>query len=239
MASSNATTALAVIASAAPEAASAKHLSQWRARRSNQNNIQRKEICIKMKIPREVFEEILSPLQNGDAEGLEWVEGDIGEKHLKPTSTTQSLNHFKYTLRKGSVIDKIWDVGAHTTRKVEGRWRRGLKSSRLCLSHAAGERGETSELIAMVSGNVYMHLRERRDKMAMPSLDITLMVLTMDKNGHILWPTEYTVETKAALRKRVRAHLQLMFEDPLFPTTQVQTMQQALTMASGSLRLTV
>ncbi|KAL1520725.1 hypothetical protein AB1Y20_022293 [Prymnesium parvum] len=42
MASSNATTALAVIASAAPEAASAKHLSQWRARRSNQNNIQRR-----------------------------------------------------------------------------------------------------------------------------------------------------------------------------------------------------
>ncbi|KAL1518825.1 hypothetical protein AB1Y20_003102 [Prymnesium parvum] len=41
MAASNATTALAVIASAAPEAASAKHLSQWRARRSNQNNIQR------------------------------------------------------------------------------------------------------------------------------------------------------------------------------------------------------
>ena len=60
----------------------------------------------------------------------------------------------------------------------------------------------------------------------MPRLRMTFFVLTMDKTGHITWPTSFDDRTQAALRKQARALLQQMIDDPLSPVD--STMAPAL-----------
>ena len=52
----------------------------------------RKEITIKMQLPRSVFEDFLSPLSEGDAEGLK---RDEATGALIPTKVTRVLIHFR------------------------------------------------------------------------------------------------------------------------------------------------
>ena len=60
-----------------------------------------------------------------------------------------------------------------------------------------------------------------------PTLTLTFFVLTMDKTGHIVWPTNFEARTRAALRMQARALLQRMIDDPLNPVD--STMAPALT----------
>ena len=57
-----------------------------------------------MSMPREVFEEFMAPLMADDTEGL-W-RGPDGS--LLPTSKTSALNKYSYTLKRGSVTDKLF-----------------------------------------------------------------------------------------------------------------------------------
>ena len=60
---------------------------------------------IKMSLPREVFEDFLQPLQeDDDAEGLE----RDSQGSLIPTDKTKILIKHTYTIKKGSVIDKLF-----------------------------------------------------------------------------------------------------------------------------------
>jgi hypothetical protein len=61
----------------------------------------------------------------------------------------------------------------------------------------------------------------------MPKLKITFMVLTMDKNGHIVWPTTFDQGTRAQLRVQVRVLLKRLMDDPTSPVD--DTMAPALT----------
>ena len=71
-------------------------------------NRRRKELTIKMQMPREVFEEIVAPLTTDDVAGLERDESG----HLVPTRTTAAVNYYEYSIRKGSVSDRLFHLDA-------------------------------------------------------------------------------------------------------------------------------
>ena len=58
-----------------------------------------------MKMPREAFEEIFRELASGDAVG---VERDPETGWLVPTSRTGGMNRFDFTIKRGSVTDKLF-----------------------------------------------------------------------------------------------------------------------------------
>ena len=247
----------------------------------------RKQIVIKMSMPREIFEEFVSPLQETDAEGL--LRAPDGS--LLPTSSTSALNKFKFTLKKGSVIDRLFnlkeldpdpppppedpeveEIGQNDVYEVENivrsrkrgkrieyeiKWRgwpedtntwetasrihpalvtafegkpapqsrvlkpllpkRGAGAARARLSTAEQRRGGVPQTISMVCGNVVIELKEPRKLERMPTMALAFFVLSMNKNGHIVWPTNFDARTRAALRLQARALLQKMIDDPLNP----------------------
>jgi hypothetical protein len=63
----------------------------------------RKELIWKGAMPREAFEELMEPLQPADATG---VQRDATSR-LIPTSKTARVQKFEYTIRKGSVTDRL------------------------------------------------------------------------------------------------------------------------------------
>ena len=67
----------------------------------------RKELYIQQKLPREVFEDLMQPLQESDAVGLK---RDAATGLLIPTSTTKALLKFDYNIRRGSVSDRLFHL---------------------------------------------------------------------------------------------------------------------------------
>ena len=67
----------------------------------------RKELTILKELPREVFEDFMSTLSEGDAEGLA---RDLVTQKLVPTTTTAALHHFKYVIKRWSVSDKLFHL---------------------------------------------------------------------------------------------------------------------------------
>ena len=67
----------------------------------------RKELVIEMRVPREVFEDFMSPLTESDAAGLT---RDATTQQLVPTRPLTSLRRFKYDIRKGSVSDRLFHL---------------------------------------------------------------------------------------------------------------------------------
>ena len=65
----------------------------------------RKELIVKMPMPRECFDEFMSPLTATDAAGL--VRDEL-TGNLVPTETTGTLRRWRYAIRKGSVSDRLF-----------------------------------------------------------------------------------------------------------------------------------
>ena len=75
-----------------------------------------KEITIKMKMPREAFEEIFKELAVGDAVR---VDRDASTGWLTPTSPASSrINLFDFMIKRGSVTDKLFHAGRCTPRSL-------------------------------------------------------------------------------------------------------------------------
>lgn len=182
----------------------------------------RKELEINLRIPMEIFVDLMKPMDTGDMENFEWE--DAQKTKLKPTKTTKGLEHFSYTISKPEKVDKFWCLQEREPvrrKRKDGAlvpYRRGLGSSRLHLSTAAEERGERTDLLAQVTGNVTVALKVPTKERAMPYLKMTLKVSTLNKFGHIEWATAFGARTAAALRKQMEHHLKTMVEDPLYPT---------------------
>ena len=70
----------------------------------------RKEIEVSHPLPRECFEEVMAPLEDGDTK--EAVTRDTSTGYLKPTKVTSSLRHYEFSIRKGKVADKLLNLGA-------------------------------------------------------------------------------------------------------------------------------
>lgn len=200
----------------------------------------RKQLVIKMAIPQEIFFDLMKSFNTGDLEGLEWDEsGDT----LKATSDRKTYTAFKYSVKSPSLVDKLWQLEKYDrkpTSKLKKKsqpFRRGHGCARLHLTRAAAERGELTNLIAQVTGNVMLCLRVPKRLRAMPKLTITFAVSSMDKTGHINWPTTYAPRTAAALRKQMRYHLSEMMKSAEYPTLD----QMSLSLEHGGdsvLRLT-
>ena len=67
----------------------------------------RSEIRIRMACPIEVFEELMAELAEGDCKGLR---RDPASQKLVPTRVTESLNHFQFEVRRGSVTDRLFKL---------------------------------------------------------------------------------------------------------------------------------
>ena len=83
----------------------------------------------------------------------------------------------------------------------------------------------------MVCGHVIAKLAESRTDEYMPRATLTFYVLSMDKNGHIIWPTLFSDKAQAQLRQQARTLLRQMIDDPLNPCD--STMEPAMT-ATGT-----
>ena len=202
----------------------------------------RKELVITMKIPEEIFLDLLRPLESNSVTGLEWT--DDKKTKLKPTKEKKTFNEYKYKISKPEVVDKIWRLHDREPTEPKGKktgdggepvpWRRGHGGARLHLSHAAAERGETTDLLAQVVGTVQAELRVPHEENSMPNLRITYKVATMDENGHMIWPTAFDATAMAGLRKQMRFHLKHMIESAEYPT--LTQMSSSLTQASDTVR---
>ena len=173
----------------------------------------RKQLTIKAQLPARCFEDLLACLPDGSVEGLE---RDYAGR-LVPTSTTGTMRKFNYTIRRATQLDKLFALQHYD--KPQGkqggsRWRRSVGSARLFLSQAAARRGQMASVMAMVCGNLVIDFREPKAFARMPRLTLRMFVLSMDSQGHIVWPVDFEPRTKAALRKQARALVSIMLESP-------------------------
>ena len=187
----------------------------------------RKQLTIRFQLPRRGFEELMAPFGEGDAVGL--TRGADGR--LQPTKSTLRLMRFNYTLKKGSFSDKLFQLqnfqqyAAPSARaraskgppKPPHPHKRGLGCAKLHLSGADGRRGRLATVLSMVCGNVIIEYTEPRKLRAMPTLRLRFFVLSMDKDGNIVWPTNFPDQTRACLRKQARTLLSKMMDDPAYP----------------------
>lgn len=179
----------------------------------------RKQLEVKIQIPKRVFDDLMEPLLDKGVVGLE--RGFMGT--LKPTSYTQRVLRYDYILNKGSLSDAFFHLetmdplptGRMTSAKRQ--YKRGLGCARLHLSAAAGARGEKAMTLAMVCGAVIICYREPTRFRAMGTLSIKMFVLSMDHTGHIIWPITFAAKAMASLRNQARTLLTRMMADPLFP----------------------
>ena len=195
----------------------------------------RKELKIEMNLPMECVYDLMKPLETDCVKGFKWM--NETKTQLKPTSETKALRQYKYTIDKPALVDSLWRLEERETpaRRRDGTikpTRRGLGASRLSLSAAAADRGELSNLLAGVTGNVTIHVKEPTEERAMPNLKMLLKCSTMDKNGHIIWGQTFGSRTAAALRKQLRDHLSKMMASAEYPT--LTNMTASLTQSSDS-----
>lgn len=159
-----------------------------------------------MKIPMQIFVELMPPLDTGDTEMLEW--DNEAKTNLKPTKVGKRFDLYHCTITKPSVNDRFWrlqDREKPRRIRVQGQMvtsNRGKGCAKLHLSQAAEERGETTALLTQVTGNTTIQLKVPTEERAMPTLKITLKVSTLNKFGHIEWVTTFGARTAAALAAR-------------------------------------
>ena len=242
----------------------------------------RKEITVKMNVPREIFDDLMSELKEGDADGLV-RDSDTGS--LVPTKITASLKRFEYTIKSGYLNDRlfklnllnpsprprkaqktaevqeigqanVYEVETIREKRIKGKkteflvkwegyadsmntWEpsfnihpnlvaafegkpllaspvsrvpsapslphRGADCARARLSQAEERRGGVPEMMSMVAGNTVVQFKQRLDESLMPVLTLRFFVLTIDKTGHVTWPTKMDGPTMAMLRRQARA----------------------------------
>jgi hypothetical protein len=68
--------------------------------------------------------------------------------------------------------------------------------------------------------------------MVMPEMELEYAVSTIDKNGHVMFATNYAPRTEAGLLKQMRTHIAYMIENSEYPTlTQMQPSLQEFSKA--------
>mmetsp|Transcript_36989 Transcript_36989/g.92032 ORF Transcript_36989/g.92032 Transcript_36989/m.92032 type:complete len:195 (+) Transcript_36989:506-1090(+) len=142
-------------------------------------NTRRKQMVLKVHTIEAVFLELMAPLQTGEVEGLKW---SADGKSLTPTSTTKALHKYSYLLKKPSLVDKMWKLQEGDLKKSPREkailLRRGHGAAKLHLSRAAAQRGERTDLISQVTGNVWVELKVPRNLSRMPLLTLKFAVST-------------------------------------------------------------
>ena len=102
-------------------------------------NRRRKELMIKMKMPRAVFEKLMEPLTEEDVSALK----RDAEGHLKPTRTTPALKYYSYKIDRGTVSNKLFSLDALDPSP------RKLKAASKLIS-AGEEEGQSAKCVGLV-----------------------------------------------------------------------------------------
>ena len=181
-------------------------------------NTRKKQLSVKMQVPKRVFEDLMEPLLGKGVQGLE--QGFMGT--IRPTSWSPRVLRYDYVLNKGSLSDALFhledfDPAPKKRHSSKDCVKRGLGCARLHLSAAAGQRGELALTMAMICGAVIISYREPTALRAMGTLTLKMFVLSMDHTGHIIWPCQFTPKAMASLRRQARSLLERMMQDPGYP----------------------
>ena len=196
-------------------------------------SMRRKEIVVRFSAPKPVFEKFLGGLGDDSAAGFTRQPNG----RLKPTRSSASSFVYQYQFKKASVVQKLFNLErSDTTRGPTGKLprgasKRGLGAARLHLSKAAQARGVKAKILSMACTAMLTIIEPKRQE-SMPFMTMVLSVLTMDQNGHITWPTNYDLVSRARLRKAARHQLTAMLADPLYPVD--PSMSAALTQEADS-----
>ena len=192
---------------------------------------------VKAKIPRQVMEAMLENVPDDGAAGFK--RSSAGR--IEPTRRTKNNLVWEYNFAKASTVAKILrlelsDVSKGPHGKLpKGLAKRGFGASRLNLSRASEHRKQKATTISMVAGTLSFTYVEPKHQADMGTLVLSFMVLTMDKSGHISWPSNFSDRSRAILRKAVRADLNSMMEDRLYPTH--RDMANAITAMGDSIQI--
>ena len=180
----------------------------------------RKQQVVTLRMPEEVFIDLMKPVATGDIPEFAWI--DEAKTQLKPTTSkpNSTVLEYNYTVAKPSVVDAIWRLHeVEEKRTKHGKvFRRGHGSARLHLSAAAAARGELSDLLSQVTGNVIIKFKVPKNSRTMPTLVIKFSVSTMDRTGNVEWVNNYQAKTREALRNRMKHHLAEMKANAEYPT---------------------
>ena len=150
-----------------------------------------------------------------------------------PTRKSASNLIWEYNFTKASQVARVLRLErADVTRGTHGKLpkglpKRGLGASRLNLSRASEWRKQKAITLSMVAGTLSFTYVEPKHEQDMGRLVLSFMVMTMDKTGHMTLPSVYSTRSQAILRKAIRADLQAMLDERLYPVHPV--MRAALT----------
>jgi hypothetical protein len=114
----------------------------------------RKRIVLKKKVPAQIFWDLLAPFESNEIEGLVWNVGRTAAQN--PTKATAAHLQYHYHIRKPGHVDRLWRLEERELEKANAKRirRRGHGAAKLHLSLASQERGERSNLLAQVTGNI-------------------------------------------------------------------------------------
>ena len=166
--------------------------------------------------PRACFDRLMEPVNHGVCK-VTTVNGRV-----QPTTRNAAANIYDFTIGIPSLVAKMLslsqtDLRGRAKAPRGRRYKRGQGAARLILSEADEKRGMAGKLLAMVAGLLNIRYREPRREGGMPTLQVSFFVLTMDRAGHIIWPTNFALKTRATLRLLARREVKLMLADPLYP----------------------
>ena len=201
----------------------------------------RKQQTIELRMPEQIFIDLLKPIDECNIAGMEWSTEEKLE--LKPTLDRKTFKEYKYIVKKPATLDELWRLEKNEVAPLKRKknkqgeivaFRRGKGCARLHLSAAAAERGQLTDLLAQVTGNVIVKLKVPKLERVMPTFWLTFGVSTLNQSGDVIWANKYESKTAIVLKKRMRQHLKEMIEDPEYPT--LDAMRPALTMGGEAVR---
>ena len=177
----------------------------------------RRTMCtISERVPREVFEELVSRMKTDDTSGLKWSE----DGKLLPTKRTAHGIRYEGTITKPMATDRLFSLERADLRGVRakegtGAWKRSLGCASLKLPDSA--KGRLASVFSMVGGNVTFYATVPNGWKSWPRVTLKFFVLTVDCRGNILWPTKWSEASTKLLKEMARRKVEAFLADDAYP----------------------
>ena len=172
---------------------------------------------VKMRLPRGIFEDMMSNMKEQDTEGLSWIDGVV-----QPTKKTSSADQFNFVVKRPMAVDRLFSLETADLRGVhmkegKGAWMRGKGCAVLKLGDKP-ESGAKASVLSMVGGNLILKYSEPRNHRWWPTLTLKFWVLTVDHHGNILWPTKWEPNSEKLLAELARRKVEFFKQNKdLYP----------------------
>ena len=178
----------------------------------------RKQVKVSVPFSRSCFEHLMAQMQENDVDDLERTPAG----RLIPTKETKALLRFNYKISKPTALNTFFslektDMLLPAGGSRRGPFRRGSGAARAHVTAKDARQGKIAGAISMACGNTLIHFKESTNKLQQPTLTVLFFVMTMDKSGHVLWPTVFSDKARAMLRKAARRQVQIMMDSSDHP----------------------